>query len=75
VRHGENGFLFDPADDAALRAGVERLCGDAALRARMGEAGRRSVIGRSWRTVCDELLGHYASVIAARRTQSVVESR
>ena len=35
--------------------------------ARWGEAGRRKVIGRTWGRLCDELLGHYDEVIAARR--------
>jgi phosphatidylinositol alpha 1,6-mannosyltransferase len=75
VQHGENGFLFEPQDDAGLRAAVERLSGDAGLRARMGEAGRRSVIGRSWQTVCDELVGHYSAVITTRQRQAIVESK
>jgi phosphatidylinositol alpha 1,6-mannosyltransferase len=66
VSHGENGLLFPPDDDRALRRQVAALCTDSALRHRMGEAGRRSVLGRSWSTVCDELLGHYQQTIADR---------
>jgi phosphatidylinositol alpha 1,6-mannosyltransferase len=62
VRHGENGFLFDPADPDDLRMRIRSLVGDPALRMRMGEAGRRAVIGKSWQALCDELMGHYASV-------------
>lgn len=62
VDHGNNGFLFDPLDDASLRGYVERLAADQNLRARMGEAGRRAVLGRSWDAVCGELMGHYARV-------------
>ncbi len=64
---GVDGYLFDPADDVTLRAYVEALSIDPALRSRMGEAGRRRVLARSWETVCDELLAHYADVIAARK--------
>ena len=39
---------------------------DPALRRRMVEAGRRAVIGTSWASVCDELLGHYRSVMGAK---------
>jgi phosphatidylinositol alpha 1,6-mannosyltransferase len=73
VQHGENGFLFEPGDDAGLRAAVARLSGDAGLRARMGEAGRRSVLGRSWQTVCEELVGHYAGVVSARHRQAILK--
>jgi phosphatidylinositol alpha 1,6-mannosyltransferase len=65
VDHGVDGFLYDPAAPKELRGAVELLARDPALRRRMGEAGRRAVLGRSWETVCDELLGHYESVIAA----------
>ncbi|MFB2581069.1 glycosyltransferase family 4 protein [Herbiconiux sp. P15] len=76
VRHGENGYLFDPADDEDFALRVHSLVTDPALRLRMGEAGRRTVIGTSWSSVCDELLGHYRSVIAGRgaRTRTPVSS-
>jgi len=68
IGHGEDGFLFDPgsAGDAHLRECAETLIRDAGLRSRMGEAGRRRVRDRSWERVCDELLGHYERVLAAR---------
>jgi phosphatidylinositol alpha 1,6-mannosyltransferase len=66
VDHGVNGFLYEPGDDAQLRAFVEALTIDDELRARMGEAGRRAVLGKSWAGICDELLGHYQTVIARR---------
>ena len=66
VDSGRNGFLFEPGDDAEMRACVELLARDPAMRLRMGEAGRRSVLGRSWETTCDELLDHYRRVIRAR---------
>lgn len=40
---GETGILIPPRDEAALAGALERLAGDAALRRRMGEAGRRRV--------------------------------
>lgn len=64
VDHGANGYLFDPDHDEQLRAFVEGLALDESLRLRMGEAGRRAVVGRSWESVCDELMAHYESVIA-----------
>jgi phosphatidylinositol alpha 1,6-mannosyltransferase len=66
VDHGVNGLLYDPASESELRAAVAALATAPELRARMGEAGRRRVLGRSWAAVCDDLLGFYAQVVTAR---------
>jgi phosphatidylinositol alpha 1,6-mannosyltransferase len=67
VDHGTNGFLFDPyGDPGELRAYVEALVIDETLRSRMGEAGRRAVLGRSWESICAELVEHYESAVASR---------
>lgn len=63
VEHGVDGLLFPPSDDRALRAAVSLLVRDGAQRTRMGEAGRRAVLGRSWEVVCGQLIGHYERVI------------
>ena len=63
VEHGVNGLLFRSSDDRALRAAVSLLVQDGGLRSRMGEAGRRAVLGRSWDVVCAELTRHYERVI------------
>ena len=75
VLPGRTGFLVPPrpedgdeartrAADEALRAAVATLR-DPAVRSRFGAAARRSVLRRTWTTVCDELLAHYAEVVAA----------
>jgi glycosyltransferase involved in cell wall biosynthesis len=46
VEHGETGLLSPLGDVPALAANLARLLGDPSLRARMGEAGRRSVEDR-----------------------------
>lgn len=66
VRHGRTGFLYDPHDDRDLKRFVALLASDDSLRSRLGEAGRRSVLGRSWEAVCFELIGYYQLAIAAR---------
>jgi rhamnosyl/mannosyltransferase len=38
-RHGETGLIVPPGDHEALRAAIQRLAGDPALRAAMGAAG------------------------------------
>jgi phosphatidylinositol alpha 1,6-mannosyltransferase len=72
VYHGVNGFLIDT--DRGMRDAVATLATDGALRARMGEAGRRTVLGKSWEHVCTELIGHYGDAIAAH-TRALVSRR
>ncbi|WP_104191171.1 glycosyltransferase family 1 protein [Cryobacterium sp. Y82] len=66
VTHGVNGYLFRPDDDGDLRHWVCQLVRDPMLRARMGEAGRRAVLGRSWPTVCAELVEYYEQAVDER---------
>lgn len=60
--------LLLPVDEfeARLPAAVSDLIQD---RPRYALAARRSVLGRSWPVICDELLGHYEAVLSpfARR--------
>ena len=69
VADGRTGFLVPPEDDHALAVAVARLAADPGLRARMGEAGRRDVLPRSWTALGDALIGHYHHVIHARSLQ------
>ncbi|HYZ23768.1 MAG TPA: glycosyltransferase family 4 protein [Rhodopila sp.] len=46
VIEGVTGLKVPPGDAAALGAALRKLAGDAGLRARMGEAGRRSALER-----------------------------
>ncbi len=66
IEHGVDGLFFAPNDDHELRKAVSLLVGDAPLRQRMGEAGRRAVLGRTWESVCDDLIGYYERVILDR---------
>jgi phosphatidylinositol alpha 1,6-mannosyltransferase len=65
VDDGETGYLVEPGNPGALATAVRALAADPALRARLGAAGRRRVLGRTWSALTDELIGHYAAVINA----------
>jgi phosphatidylinositol alpha 1,6-mannosyltransferase len=68
VDHSRTGLLFDPDDDRSLRDCVEHLAGDRAKRQAMGRAARDRVASRSWSSLTDELLTHYAAARRARLT-------
>jgi len=59
IDSGVDGILFDVDAPESPRVAVQHLVDDAAFRARMGEAGRRRVLGKSWEAVNDELTHHY----------------
>jgi phosphatidylinositol alpha 1,6-mannosyltransferase len=65
VRHGENGWLWSGADPHLLADQVASLLADPTLRETMRLRARASVLGRSWTSIGDELLGHYGTVLAA----------
>ncbi|MGV9797554.1 glycosyltransferase family 4 protein [Mycobacterium sp. NPDC003449] len=50
--------------ESALPAAVEHLIAE---RSRYSVAARRSVLGRTWPAICDELIGHYEAVQGRRR--------
>ncbi|MFF8399623.1 glycosyltransferase family 4 protein [Streptomyces sp. NPDC016172] len=68
VAHGHTGLLVPPRDATAVREAVRSLAADPGLRAAFGAAGRATVEGRTWAAVGDQLIGHYAKVLAGRRT-------
>ena len=59
IDSGMDGILFDVNSTDSPRVAVQNLINDAELRSRMGEAGRRRVLGKSWEAVNDELTHHY----------------
>lgn len=82
VLPGRTGFLVPPwpgdgdpasrtAADERLRAAVATLV-DEPTRARFGAAARRSVLRKTWSTVGDQLVAHYAETIAHRGEAGVV---
>lgn len=64
VVEGENGLLTRPQDPADVASKINLLLADPALRARMGEAGRRRVTDIfSWRAVADRLEESYRCLV------------
>jgi glycosyltransferase involved in cell wall biosynthesis len=60
VRDGETGYLAPPADARALAARIGALLGDAALRERMGAAGRTWALEMfTWERVVERVLECY----------------
>jgi len=71
VADGVTGYLVPPSDPGAFTAAVARLAADPATRAAFGAAGRRKVLGRSWPTLTEELLGHYSQVLGTPKRAKV----
>lgn len=59
IDSGVDGMLFEVSDCGSPRVAVQHLLNDDRLRSRIGEAGRRRVLGKSWEAVNDELTHHY----------------
>nr|WP_232483545.1 glycosyltransferase family 1 protein [Brevibacterium yomogidense] len=74
VGSSRTGWLYRPGDLAGLRAHVADLAGDAAKRRAFGRTARETVRGRSWKSVCSQLIGHYSAAIARPAPQAVGRS-
>ena len=58
------GLLLPVAEfESRLATSVDHLLAE---RQRYSVAARRSVIGRTWPAICDELIGHYEAVLGTR---------
>jgi phosphatidylinositol alpha 1,6-mannosyltransferase len=67
VDHGVTGYLVPPHSADALAEAAGCLAASPELRASMGAAGRRAMLGRSWSAIGDELIGHYEAVLGSPR--------
>lgn len=68
VDPGRTGWLIDPGPAGLdeLRGRVTDWRDDPGTRLAVGAAGRAAVAGRTWPSVCEDLLGHYAAVVDPR---------
>lgn len=69
VQDGRTGLLVPPGDTDALTGGLARLLDDAALRARMGAAGRADAEGLGWRAATEALVASYQEAVERHRTR------
>lgn len=64
VRNGETGLLVNPTDVQGLRQAIEALLADRTMSRRMGESGRRWVVGNaSVEHMTQSYLRHYEEVL------------
>jgi glycosyltransferase involved in cell wall biosynthesis len=67
VRDGETGYLVPPGDAQALAERIRALLGDAALRARLGAAGREWTLEMfTWDKVVERVVGCYERALSIR---------
>jgi phosphatidylinositol alpha 1,6-mannosyltransferase len=67
------GLLLPVAEfESRLAVAVDHLLDE---RPRYSAAARRSVLGRTWPSICEELLGHYRAVHDPRRDRPVAARR
>lgn len=75
VQHARTGFLYNPGDLEQMETAVRTLVDDDALRTRMAIQARPSVAHRTWERVCDDLLQHYAHVMARTAPAPATDAR
>jgi glycosyltransferase involved in cell wall biosynthesis len=71
----DTGLLVAPRDPSALAAAILRGLNDAALRARIGTAGRTRVLDRfTWRRTAEGTVEHYRALLADRSPRPAAAS-
>lgn len=67
VRHERTGLLAATGDETGFARALHLLVASSEMRVQFGACARDGAARRSWRLVMDELVEHYAYVIARRR--------
>jgi len=67
ISHCRTGFLLDPDSFSERLADAITTLGDHRLRTEFGTAAHRSVRGRTWSAITDQLIGHYDEVLGRNR--------
>ena len=63
ISHCRNGYLLPVDRFGELLPSAVAAFADRTVRARFGDAARRSVLQRTWPAICGELVDHYSDVI------------
>jgi phosphatidylinositol alpha 1,6-mannosyltransferase len=71
VQPDRTGHLVTPLDAGAFTAAIADLAADPQRRRRWGAAARGAVADRTWASVGDELVGHYAESLATAHPLAV----
>lgn len=71
VHHEENGLLFQPGNSDELARDIDRLAGDPALRAKMGEESLKIIAGHDREKVLDEWEELYTRLANARKARTM----
>jgi glycosyltransferase involved in cell wall biosynthesis len=64
---GDAGIMIDPDDTTALAVALERIIGDARLRAQLSSRGRQQAAGFSWARTAADIRRAYQEALLARR--------
>jgi glycosyltransferase involved in cell wall biosynthesis len=73
-RDGVTALTVPPGDPSALAVGVLRMLGDAALRARIGAAGRERVLDRfTWRVTAEGTVDNWRALLEERARAGVID--
>ncbi|GAA1666412.1 glycosyl transferase [Citricoccus zhacaiensis] len=75
VDASRTGWLYRPGNLGDLRERVRDLAHDDVKRGAFAEAAFRSVQGRTWPVLCEQLVGYYERAIRVRRRQNDVYVR
>jgi glycosyltransferase involved in cell wall biosynthesis len=62
---GDAAVLVDPLDAGSIAAGIDRVLGDRALAARLGQAGRERAAAYTWERAAERVAGVYAEAAGA----------
>ena len=75
IDHQETGWLVPPGNAEALADAIRMFADDEELRARLGRAGRESILKRfSWRKAAEETLAVYEQMLAEKSREGAAKA-